>query len=1691
MDTSHNYLREPSCEDYPFIGAKRYIDGLSQPEKEDILASMAKDVGKIRVENIPDEEDLTQVRQGCHHVLKFKDKIFNPAECSGMGKVFLRKNMVQITCDTSKNILTQSMFEDKHGLPMVNTIFIIQYDYDLDGGFITLPENSVLLFAGGSLRNGTVMLRNTLVLPVALDIEHYMSVNIRGAYKEGSLVYLRKKLRLFDGTHWITIGAHDLTPVMNAVKKYLNFALDIVAPFKIELSTEKNYVEHGLNNIRVSWSYNRLINNQDIRLESGHDVRIYEELDKNIRSYTFENVELNEPATIVVSTTYKGETVSEAVTLTFDKNPGLVIDDELDENSTNPVTNRAITRVIRSLEQNLENFQQYVNETFLTKVDAENTYLKQADFDLSEVYDALGNKVDKEAGKGLSSNDFTDSLKDKLEGINLDNYALKNHTHTEYADKNHTHSEYANVNHTHVISDVQGLAEALSRAGVTYQLSKDGSNLVLVGSDGSRSSVAIAGIDENALKTLIQAKLRLLHGNGTISLTYDGTNLATVQDEKGGSEGGVTEDDVKNIIKNNLDVTHVGDIIKLKYGNTTFGTGTKDMTGEGGGGGDDDGLPGNILIYFLKTSSSNTPETPEDGQISDLSSSSGTWLDHAPNHETGKYIWMSQIYETHTGNNYGNWATPILIDDGQEGGSAGSDTTDIEYIFAVSNIEDFNLTQIHHPEQDEPVQRDDYVPNQWSDTALGIDENHRYEFISYRVKVDRIWGRFSVPVLWSAYGRDGIDGNGVEYIFFKGRTAPQDTPTQNPHRWYTNDQSKADVNKQSFNKDEYILSGSGWTDDPEDLEPGESVWVSIRKYRNDSGSSSAEETDAYWHQYSDPALWSHYGTDSISAGVLDFDNETMTVPVNSETGKNYSFTDIAYAYIFYGEGSVPISNLIFDGLYNGDQEITNSHVRVSISGNKVTVSIDAEGLDFSQIKNYALRFTGQSTSLEDRTGTIKLIGVQSGKDGESYKLSLNAKVVKKQVGTQTGLYIPEAITPKLVITGGDNQGTYTPTEIGSNPSLSGRFEIKYGIDGGTLYTSPNSIIMTNAINNFIVVALFYNGDIIDQETIFMIEDGHDGIPGTVYNIIPVSSNVKYDGTKTGGTVQFKVSRQVGSNPIEYQTQGGEQWGSVNAYMQNEQSSINPGSVALVGDTYNSSFTQTTGEYDYVKVTLSVSDTVVTSIFIPVIKNDSGGGTQTLEYSVLRNKPINSDDSSNAVWFYCGRNVAESGVKYQDFVKWNGTVGGKSPNDQWGTYLCIKDVETAPKNIPSDTEHFVKLDYDFSVVASYLIADRAFIESLSVNQLVVLNNAENEVVAGMTSGRRLPESAEGRSNDNDIRIWAGRVPSNGDISSAAFTVDSSGHVKANNITINGSGTFSGTVNADSGTFSGEVNATQFNVYDGSVSPNNLRMSMSTWNNVKDDVDTSKIDSDTLTKLNANPSSPVIVLSDGTNQYILNMLALGGGGGTLPNEYFITLPQSQQGDVDINTRGLVTQYDESTDTYYRDNGQTLVTGETAYEYYETESSQGVTSIYYFDPIYVLLDKTKVFNEVTFTNGKKQYTGTKVVVATLCTVEQEGQNWVITRHSENENRFYRVNTQVSPKLVNDSFNTFAFVAPSIGNSRTVNPPNDSSCIGNTPLKVEGLDTNPANIIVLEFTNTPTNVNEFTTLKVDQNKGHFDNLS
>ena len=138
--------------------------------------------------------------------------MYDPEQFSGMGRVYLRKNLVpeDLSCTLRyRNILTQQMFEDSDGRPLVNTIFIIQYDYDLDNKFINLPENCILLFAGGSLSNGTLLLNDTLFLPQILEYNTYVNCNVKGQFKAGQVFYTCDALKLWDGECWLTIGLSD------------------------------------------------------------------------------------------------------------------------------------------------------------------------------------------------------------------------------------------------------------------------------------------------------------------------------------------------------------------------------------------------------------------------------------------------------------------------------------------------------------------------------------------------------------------------------------------------------------------------------------------------------------------------------------------------------------------------------------------------------------------------------------------------------------------------------------------------------------------------------------------------------------------------------------------------------------------------------------------------------------------------------------------------------------------------------------------------------------------------------------------------------------------------------------------------------------------------------------------------------------------------------------------------------------------------------------------------------------------------------------------------------------------------------------------------------------------------------------------------------------------------------------------
>lgn len=129
-------------------GKFKEVDGHVDELKEDV--GNVKEEMQTFTEKVvePDEEDITveQLEEG--KFLKLKDRTFNLENFSGMGRKILRKNIISDCKKSLKNILVQEMINQPY------TIYVVQYDFDLNGATITLPEGCMFDFQGGSISNG-------------------------------------------------------------------------------------------------------------------------------------------------------------------------------------------------------------------------------------------------------------------------------------------------------------------------------------------------------------------------------------------------------------------------------------------------------------------------------------------------------------------------------------------------------------------------------------------------------------------------------------------------------------------------------------------------------------------------------------------------------------------------------------------------------------------------------------------------------------------------------------------------------------------------------------------------------------------------------------------------------------------------------------------------------------------------------------------------------------------------------------------------------------------------------------------------------------------------------------------------------------------------------------------------------------------------------------------------------------------------------------------------------------------------------------------------------------------------------------------------------------------------------------------------------------------------------------------------
>lgn len=195
----------------------------------------------------------------------------------------------------------------------------------------------------------------------------------------------------------------------------------------------------------------------------------------------------------------------------------------------------------------------------------------------------------------------------------------------------------------------------------------------------------------------------------------------------------------------------------------------------------------------------------------------------------------------------------------------------------------------------------------WYDHPDGVTATIPYEWILVYQGNEEEWVLLTPqPILWSKYGVNGQDGDGVEYVFCavsEGQDAP--TIVKNNTITGTVNGTKHTVDVSAISTNEYYQQDDfipeDWSDEPVQVDQDNPrQYVSIRKKK-----WVANEEKSKWGLFTEPKIWTEIpivkaGADRLS---LDWSNNNVNV-VQGETGKE--LIDATTNYLSVKIGSTPI-----------------------------------------------------------------------------------------------------------------------------------------------------------------------------------------------------------------------------------------------------------------------------------------------------------------------------------------------------------------------------------------------------------------------------------------------------------------------------------------------------------------------------------------------------------------------------------------------------------------------------------------------------------------------------------------------------------------------------------------------------------------------------------------------------------------
>lgn len=390
------------------------------------------------------------------------------------------------------------------------------------------------------------------------------------------------------------------------------------------------------------------------------------------------------------------------------------------------------------------------------------------------------------------------------------------------------------------------------------------------------------------------------------------------------------------------------------------------------------------------------------------------------------------------------------------------------------------------------------------------------------------------------------------------------------------------------------------------------------------------------------------------------------------------------------------------------------------------------------------------------TNPICLTGT-AGENAVSYDIKTSTSTINYQDGTM----YPDLISVYVAKSDGSQITNITP-------SNSSNWSFSYSINGGSTWTAISSDqIQTEGDNGMLFKAT--NGTITLTEYVPIIRSGINGLNGITYSLQLSNISLSYAPADQDYNLQMRCNVNLYKNETSINDT------EANLYMQ-----LNSNS-------------RTSLQYDSDHWTVTVNTTVqsksstitiyaenkngahLTSMTIPVSssgdKGDPGDGSigQTFKGSPLR--IVGAWTSGKK--YYDGKRDAENGIFYQDVVLYENMY-----------YVCVNTDSGESDHwvmTPYVATYFQKFAVTENFVADKIIANQAYVKELSSEEVVIIDG--DAIVAGMTSSKAIDSKSDLNGkvmNKGDVRIWAGKMQTTGDLTTAYTTIDSNGSIVMQNI-----------------------------------------------------------------------------------------------------------------------------------------------------------------------------------------------------------------------------------------------------------------------------------------------------------------------